>query len=294
MKILLLSLAFLLSHQAGAYDYVIASQVIPIPDARQESLILEAPFQQVGRIEKWTDKEGIPVLVEICTGTLIDTDKIITAAHCITKSKTSQPGDWYSFKAGYQVGKFLASARITGVLASGFFPRDPSQMFFDDVPDYSARDWAVLSLDKNLGAQVGFIKLQNLDTEKLGNNLMVVGYPYEKHNGEKQILQRRCSVLGKVGDYHMHAPQYRLGALAYIPDVQKVPEASLSLFHNCNTSQGSSGGPLLVQDKKTQAWSLVGIHTSGPAAPESIDQPPGLVPASLFIESLKSQHKGAW
>ncbi|MFN4098844.1 MAG: trypsin-like serine peptidase, partial [Pararhodobacter sp.] len=156
---------------------------------------------------------------------------IATAAHCML-GEGGRPVKAVSFRAGAFGNSQQGSAGVVGTVIA---------------PDYSdssapphggnGDDWALLTLDRDLGTEIGFIRPMVFDKDDLT----------EIRNGSFQISQMGYSWdTGAFPSGHMDCrilTAYRDG----------------SFIHTCDTTQGDSGSPLLhLRDGE---WRLVGVDS---------------------------------
>lgn len=249
----------------------------------------EKDYAMIGRFERWVvGDSGKPEFAELCTASLIADDLVLTAAHCLASGGKAHKAYGYIFKPGYDHGKAPEQSWIEGIAASGY----PKERLFDmeekDIPDYSASDWAVLRLKKPLGKTLGYLKfaapaLSFFKEHRTG----IVGYATDFEDSEVLVEQEGCFILGDVQSYRPDSPFYRLGALPYIRDLQAIPATRATLLHNCTTTAGYSGAPLLYTDPATKERVIVAIQTSGPPSTDALDLPLGAAPLQSLVEAIK-------
>ncbi|WP_088889081.1 trypsin-like serine peptidase [Leptolyngbya ohadii] len=196
------------------------------------------PWSAIGRVE-FQDENGDGY---ICTGTLVKPDIVLTNAHCAVNPDTGRLFQNIRFAPNLIDGRLKDEddrANAIDLLAGTDF-RDSNE---PPHPD----DWAFLQLDKPLGEKYGTIGWQALPLPVLINNpeqFIMVGYSGDfpaSNPGATASAHEGCSILGSVNDS--------------------------VLRHNCDTTGGSSGGPILalIDDQYT----IVAVNSSEWADPAS-------------------------
>jgi hypothetical protein len=159
----------------------------------------------------------------VCTAAVVLHPRIaLTAAHCV------ETGAGVVFQLGYQGGTDLGRFKAT-VWAIGAHQDFTGQSVHD-----ASNDWAVLVLDRApIGVQpFGLSELPADGLRQLGRQILMPSYGVDMAAAQVLSLDPACSIRKLAWNV---------------------------LVHDCQTSSGGSGAPLLI--KRKQGYEVVGIHT---------------------------------
>lgn len=150
-----------------------------------------------------------------CTATLIGPDTLLTAAHCIEGEGGTIDARGVFETAFDASGRGLSAQIVAYLIADGRGGKDG---------DDSDTDWALLRIDRPLGEQVGFLgirSLEGLSPEQLALlPLYQAGYSWD--TGVNLSGNLGCTII--------------------------AVETNNILRHDCDTTRGDSGSPLMVRD----------------------------------------------
>lgn len=206
------------SDKGGSDWHNIAPKSYPL--ARQWVSSDQYPWRTIGRVNLAGRGH--------CTGTLIAEDKVLTSAHCLWNKQTHRwyPAQFITFVAGAEKEDFQDYSKIRDYL----FPPQFNPDALDD-PKLLKHDWAILTLQKPIGKQLGFLKLSNNRSVQTNQSILQAGYRADR--AFVLTVQQNCTI-DKLYDNN-------------------------SIFRTtCHTLGGDSGGPVLI--KNGDNWSLAGIH----------------------------------
>jgi len=255
MKVI--SLIFLISFSAPSFAYIFGKDSrIPMPTDR-------LPWSAVGKLTK--ESAGH------CTATLVGRDLILTAGHCFTVLVEVSQGDqkakyikdvkgdisgeaFYFFPSGFNVHHNRHS-KVVWVHKSDTY-QNP-QGFAPDS-SYSAQDWALAKLEIPIGESIGFLNVETVNVENARQrtfdtclsppckkidplSLSLPGYSGDINNGADPFVDNDCRFRD--------SPNLRHNYLTGI------------VVHDCDMTEGASGGPLLAKLPGSNSYSIVGINT---------------------------------
>lgn len=183
----------------------------------------QMPWRAIGSLEL---QDGT------CTGTLVGPTLVLTAAHCVTDtgSETNVP---IRFTAGLSRGVNQGEAKVVGaVFDPGYSPdtRPPG--------GGNGHDWALVMLDRPLGDDVGFLEVHQLTDGNLSqiarSGLLVNQAGYSWDTGNNLSGNQGCRIVEAYEDN--------------------------SILHECDTAQGDSGSPFLLNVDGT--WKIVAVDST--------------------------------
>lgn len=168
------------------------------------------------------------------TAFLVSDDLILTAGHCLDNDEMGGHATKLVFKAGLHYnGSYIASANATESYL-------PPQWEENRDPNW---DWALLRLDKPIGATVGYETIR-VNEVPFGKACEIVGYDVNYSPKNIQLIG-----FGHVQGYE----QFRL-------------------YYNADTEGGMSGSPIYIayaQNDYGTRFAISGIHTNGTSSSEA-------------------------
>ena len=172
---------------------------------------------------------------DVCTGTLIGPNKVLTAAHCLLSHNNLRPRD-VAVIPGKRGAASSSRSEPFGYAFGEKFDINPR--FRKARNDYQRvkTDYAVITLDQSIGDKVGWWdRFRVLSADRLiSRNLNTAGYPLDKSGGN------HC-----YWDYN---------------EVVHVSGSVMTFMHDIN--DGQSGSPLWIRWKNSRA--IAGIVSTHP------------------------------
>jgi protease YdgD len=171
--------------------------------------VAQAPWAAVGLL---TSDNGD------CTGTLVGPRLVLTAAHCVV-GEDGQPVLPDLFFAANAGDRYAAKARVVAV--------DPAPDYADEVRAAglgNGNDWALVTLDRDLGLTQGMLPVFVLTTEEIAQirtrGLIVDQAGYSWDTGNFLSGHAGCRLTAAFDDS--------------------------TILHECDTTRGDSGSPILL------------------------------------------------
>lgn len=182
----------------------------------------QMPWSAVGSLEL---QDGT------CTGTLVGPSLVLTAAHCVTDTgdETNTP---VSFTAGLSRGDSMGEAKVTGAVFDPAYNPETQP-----AGGGNGHDWALVILDRPLGNDIGFLGIHELGVDELSqigrSGLIVDQAGYSWDTGDNMSGNQGCRIIQAFEDN--------------------------SILHECDTAQGDSGSPFLLN--VDGQWKIVAVDS---------------------------------
>jgi len=177
------------------------------------------PWSAIGRVQGTTaDGDGYH-----CTGTLIETNLVLTNAHCVIDPNTGKLSTKILFFPNVIDKNYQDIAEVEQV----YYGTD-----FKKSSELNPNDWAILKLNQPLGRKYGYLGWKSLSSANLIRN------------------QKAFFFVGYSGDFPNDSYQKYFSAgpgwtASFEEKCSIVAEEEGFLLHDCATAGGSSGGPII-------------------------------------------------
>lgn len=183
------------------------------------------PWRSIGKVQAAT-----ATLRNSCTGTIVDSAVVLTAAHCLFNVRTGSvfPPAAIHFVIIGANGWYAAKAGVRRVVIAPGYDRAHSR-------ETLGNDWALMMLDTPVGAPDRILAMADHKPET-GANLALGGYSQD--HTLLLMADSTCHVVGWFVDATGHP----------------------LLHHNCTGTRGVSGAPLLVRE--SGAWRIVAVDVA--------------------------------
>ncbi|NMG19754.1 peptidase S1 [Brasilonema bromeliae SPC951] len=196
------------------------------PDDRIPMISRKYPWSTIGRIVgESTDGNAYT-----CTGTLIAENIVLTNSHCVINPETHQLSKRVAFMPNV-INRELQDDNDTALAEKILYGTD----FTNDAVTNQTNDWALIQLNKPIGQKYGYLGWKSLPSSTLIKNqkkFIFVGYSGDFPNPKKRGYDFLSAGPGWTASVQH--------GCSILRDEQNI------LFHDCDTTGGSSGGPIIA------------------------------------------------
>jgi V8-like Glu-specific endopeptidase len=194
-------------------------------DDRIPMLSRQYPWSAIGKVQGITSENED----YHCTGTLIAEDVVLTNAHCVIDSQTRKLSQKIAFLPNVINRKVANQADVAEVVNVVY-----GTNFSGSTLENQTNDWALLKLDKPIGLKYGYLGWKSLSGETLTKNkkaYIFVGYSGDFPNTSNKNYQFLTAGSGWTASVQ--------AGCSIVREERNV------LFHDCDTTGGSSGGGII-------------------------------------------------
>ncbi|PAX51313.1 trypsin-like serine peptidase [Brunnivagina elsteri] len=194
-------------------------------DDRTPMLSRQYPWSAIGRVQgiSTENKEYH------CTGTLITEDVVLTNAHCVINPETRKLSQKIAFLPNVINGKVANRADVAEVV-NVLYGTD----FGGSALENQTNDWALFKLNKPIGLKYGYLGWKSLSNATLTRNKQA--YIFVGYSGDFPDTSKENYRFFTAGSGFTASAQ---------ADCSITQAESNVLFHDCDTTGGSSGGAII-------------------------------------------------
>ncbi|NJM22619.1 MAG: trypsin-like serine protease [Richelia sp. SM1_7_0] len=222
------------------------------------------PWSAIGRVAGISASGG----EYHCTGTLIAENLVLTNSHCVIDPNTNKLSHKIWFQPNVINREVLDIADVATVKEVIYGTDFTGQ-------NQDKNDWAVMLIDRPLGRKYGYLGLKNLPTSAfvwMRQQLFFVGYSGDFPDPRKPAYRRFTAGPGWTAGVQQGC--------------SIVGEEEETLLHDCDTTAGASGGPIIaIIDNNPY---IVALHNAG----EQSSEGKGIVNFAVKISSIQEALKG--
>lgn len=200
------------------------------PAQSQTTSSLDVPLEIAG----WEAVGRLDIAGGFCTGTLIERDVVLTAAHCVFDRDSGRniPPSQIVFRAGYNNGSAVASRRVETVHVDPMYKPAPGNDASAETIPY---DVALLKLETEVLSSTGS-PFRIHTRANSGDSVVFVSYGHDR--AEALQLESGCALKHR-----------------YSGDI---------LGFDCDATFGSSGAPVFIREDGV--YRILSVISAGPAS----------------------------
>ena len=210
---------------------------------------------------------GVVALESGGTGFVVDKHTILTAAHCLCKSRNAILDCYKNIKIDVYKDNCTIEKSLTPVqyhIPSKFIDLDANLKDSENHPIYKYYDYALITVKEDLSDYVNDFNLGNVRSDivtnnKVGPKVYATGFPclYKGNLTEQQ----KQNILKSYPNINIELAQgQKITGDGYLKTTSNKLDDNYFKF-TADTLPGNSGGPIYIIDNNTHTKTIIGIAT---------------------------------